>query len=320
VVPKSSYTVYPAVSGIIEVSDLDEGMLVSQGDVLLRIKRNQADLEQRKALLQYEQAKKNYAGEEAVLFEMAERINSARSKLVADSSTFARQSRLWKQNIGSRQAYERAMLNFEIARNQYRELSSAYDRTQSELGHQLALAATALKQRQSTYEDYLVKAEFSGTVYEVFKEQGESVNPQTPLANIGSTQDFNLQLSIDETDIARIEKGQKIIVSLDAYPQQTFTAEVTKITPRKDERTQTYAAEAVFIEAPPRLFDGLSGEANIVISRRKDIMTLPTAYVGQDNVVITDQGAQTVVTGVTDFNNIEIISGIDTSTIVYQAE
>jgi HlyD family secretion protein len=294
--------------------------LVSKGNVLLKIRRSQANLEQQKALLQYEQARKNYAGEEAVLLEMTERINSAKSKLIADSSTFVRQSRLWKQNIGSRQTYEHAMLNFETSRNQYQELSSAYGRTQSELGHQLALAATALKQRQVAYDDYLVKAEFSGTVYEVFKEQGESVTPQTPLANIGSTHDFILQLSIDETDIARVDKGQEIIVSLDAYPQQTFIAEVTKITPRKDERTQTYAAEAVFLETPPKLFDGLSGEANIVVSRREGIMTLPTAYVGQGNIVTTAQGSRTVVTGITDFNNIEIISGIDTSTIVYQAE
>jgi HlyD family secretion protein len=320
VVPQSSYTVFPSVSGIIEVCELEEGMLVSQGEVLLKIKRDQADLEQRKAVLQYEQARKNYAGDKAVLYEMTERINSARSKLIVDSSTFARQARLWQQNIGSRQTYEQAMLVFETSRNQLRELTSAYDRTQGELGTQLALAATAVKQRQSTYEDYLIRAEFSGTVYEIFKEQGESVTPQTPLARIGSTHDFTLQLSIDETDIARVEKGQEVIVSLDAYPMKTFMAEVTKITPRKDELTQTYAAEAIFLKAPPKLFDGLSGEANIVVSRREGIMTLPTAFVGQGNVVVTAEGSRTVVTGITDFKNVEIISGIDTSTIVYQAE
>ncbi|MEO0732613.1 MAG: efflux RND transporter periplasmic adaptor subunit [Bacteroidota bacterium] len=320
VVPRRSYTVYPSAAGIVEVSHLEEGMTVRQNDLLLRVKSEQAELERKKAWLQYQQAKNNYAGEAAVLREMAERIAAATTKLRVDSSTSARQTRLWHQNIGSRQAYEMAQLNYATSRHQLRELRLAYARTQVELASQLELAETSLNQRSSARTDYAVRAELSGTVYEVFIEAGESVTPRTPLARIGSSDDFFMRLSIDEVEIARVEVGQEIVVVLDAYPGESFTAEVITVLPQKDERTQAYTAEAIFKRGPKRLFAGLSGEANIVVARRNDILTLPVAYVSPDGKILTNTGPREVVTGVTDYQRTEIVSGVDTNTIVYLVE
>ena len=320
VVPVKRYTVYPSVAGIVEASMLEEGIEVNEDDVLLRVKSEQADWERKKAQLQYEQAKRSAKGEEAVLREMTERINSARAQLRVDSSTYARQRRLWEQNIGSRQTYEAAQLKLETSQNQLRELRNAYDRTKSELEAQMKLAGAVLDQRRSAYAEFLVRAEFAGTVYEVFVEEGESITPQTPIATIGSTDDFIVRLSIDEVDIARVKLGQEVIIGLDAYQEQSFTATLTKISPQKDERTQTYAAEAVFKRGPDRLFAGLSGEANIIISRRTDVLALPAEFIGSNGKVVTAEGEQRVKTGVTDFRYTEIISGIDTNTVVFQVE
>lgn len=320
VVPKKSYTVYPAVAGIVEASVLEEGVQVAKDEVLLSIKSEQANWERKKAQLQYEQAKRSAGGEKAILLEIQERINSAVAQLRVDSSAYARQDRLWRQNIGSRQIYEAAQLKYETSQNRLNELRSTYTRTQSDLAAQTALAATVLDQRKSAFADHVVRAEFTGTVYEVFVEEGESITPQTPIARIGSTDDFIIRLSIDEADVVRIEKDQEIIVTLDAYKGASFTAVFTRIAPQKDERTQTYTAEAVFKDGPDRLFSGLSGEANIIISRRENVVVLPAEFIGANNTVVTDAGEQTVVTGITDFRHTEIISGIDTSTLVYQAK
>jgi len=320
VVPVKKYTVYPSVAGIVEASVLEEGMQVNEDDVLLRVKSEQADWERKKAQLQYEQARRSATGEEAVLREMTERINSAQAQLRADSSTYSRQHRLWEQNIGSRQTYEAAQLKFETSRNQLRELRNAYDRTKGELESQMELAETVLDQRRSAYAEFLIRAALRGTVYEVFVEEGESITPQTPIATIGSTDDFIVRLSIDEVDIARVKPGQEVVIALDAYKEQSFTANLTKISPQKDERTQTYAAEAVFKRGPDRLFAGLSGEANIIVSQRNNVLALPTEFISANGKVLTEDGEQQVKTGVTDFRYTEIVSGIDTNTVVFQVE
>jgi HlyD family secretion protein len=237
---------------------------------------------------------------------------------VADSTHFARQSRLWQQNIGSRQAYELAELKLATSRNALRELQQLYARTQGELVAQLALARTTLDQRQRATEDYLIRAESAGTVYELLVEEGEAVTIQTPLARIGSTDDFHLRLSVDEADIVDVKPGQEVVVALDAYPGRTFPSRITRVLTHKDVDTQTYSAEATFTDPPDRLFERMIGEANIIVRQRKDVLTLPTEFISAASTVRTQEGVQTVVTGVTDYRRTEIISGIDTSETVYQ--
>jgi HlyD family secretion protein len=320
VVPKDAYTVYSPVNGIIDHSNLEEGALVNQGDELFSIGNHRAELEKKKAKQSYVRARESYQGEVAILNEMDERIESAALSLANDSVNYARQSRLWQQNIGSRQAFEMAELKFNTSRNQVNELRKAYERTRRDLADQFAIAGTALEISGQQYGEYITRAEISGTVYEVLKQVGESVTTQTAVARIGSTDDFIIELLIDEVDIARVRTGQSAVLILDAYPDKPFEAEISRILPHKDERSQTFTVEAVFTTSPERLYDGLSGEANIVISRRENTMTLPSEFIGPDNKVITADGERQVITGISDLRYTEIISGIDTSTVIFQAQ
>lgn len=320
VVPKDAYNVYSPVNGIIDHSDLEEGAVVNKGDELFRIGNQQAELENKKARQQYVSARESYQGDAAVLSEMKDRLLSAQLGRINDSINYERQARLWRQNIGSKQALEAMELKFRTAQSTVKELQNAYARTQRELASQVTLAGTALEISGQRVGDYITRAEISGTVYEVLKEVGESVNTQTAVARIGSTNDFIIELLIDEVDIARVNEGQEVVIILDAYRDQPFTAKVTRILPHKDSRSQTFTAEAVFVTPPVRLYDGLSGEANIIISRRKNVLTLPTELIGPDQLIMTPDGERRVETGISDLRYTEIVSGIDTSTIVYQTE
>ncbi len=82
--------------------------------------------------------------------------------------------------------------------------------------------------------------------------------------------DFIIEMLVDEVDIVKISINQKVIISLDAYKGEIFTGKVSKIYPKKDERNQTFTVEAVFDEAPIKLYPGLSGESNIIISAKKE--------------------------------------------------
>lgn len=320
VVPKEAYNVYSPVNGIMERSNLREGALVNEGDELFQISNQRAELERKKARQNYARARENYQGESAILSELEERLQSSRMSKVNDSLNYVRQARLWGQNIGSRQALENTELKFKTAQNQVNELSKAYERTRRELADQLALSRTSLEISGQFSAEHSVKSEMSGIVYEVFTEIGESVTTQAPVARIGSTADFILELLIDEVDISKVQTGQKVIVRLDAYRQEPYEAEVVRVLPHKNERSQTFTVEAIFTTLPAQLYDGLSGEANIIISSRANTITLPSEFIGPDNTVRTEEGEKRVVTGISDFRRTEIISGLDTNTLVYKPE
>lgn len=320
VLPQDAYTVFSPVGGIIESSNLREGALVKEGDELFRISNQLAALEKQQARQNYTYARESYRGDEAILKELDERLHAASLRLVNDSLNYARQARLWQQNIGSKQAFEAMELKFRTSGSQVSELRKTYERTRRELADQFALAGTALEMSGQNYVNYSTHAAISGTVYEVLKLVGESVSTQTPVARIGSTEDFLLELLIDEVDIARVQPGQTVVVVLDAYREETFEARITRILPHKDERSQTFTVEAAFTKSPARLYDGLNGEANIIISRRENALTLPTEFIGPDGSVLTADGKRRVVTGISDLRYTEIISGIDSGTTVYQPE
>jgi len=316
--PQGYYTVYPAVAGIITQRLVEEGDAVERGSTLFQLDNSQPKISSDIARLSLETARETYRGDATLLKEIAENISSARLKLKNDSLNFVQQQRLWQQNIGSQQLLDDRRLAYEIARNELDQLTNNYTRTQRDLERQLASARNSYTISTINQADFTVKSQRKGKVYEIFREIGEAVNPQVPLASIGSATDFVLRLKVDEVDISRVQVGQKVAVLLDAYGEEVFLAKVTQISPSMDERSQTFAVEALFIQAPTRLFNGLTGEASIIIQEKKKALVLPTVYISKNSEVKTDSGLVKVKTGLANLIYTEILSGVDTSTLIYE--
>ena len=320
VVPKDMYSVFPTVGGILESSNLIEGKEVKKGEVLLKISNQQSQINSKNLKLQYEIAKQNFQGEATLLKDIEESIESANMKLTQDSLSYIRQSRLWAQNIGSLQQYEMKKVAYEVSKNEVETLKNKYRRTESELQRKSEQAMNSYQISMLNSDDFIVTSKMDGLVYELFKEIGEAVNPQTPIAVIGSKDDFVLKLLIDEADISKLYIGQKIILTLDAYADQIFEAAVTIIYPTKDKTSQTFTIEAEFTKSPERLYNGLSGEGNIVVSKKEKVLSLPSQLISSNNMVNTSKGMTGVKTGIKNLQFTEILSGVDTTTNVYTLE
>jgi HlyD family secretion protein len=96
-----------------------------------------------------------------------------------------------------------------------------------------------------------------------------------------------------------------------------FEAEIITIDPMMNIRTRSFQAEAIFTKKPGALFPNLTAEANIVISTKKDALTIPRNYLVNDIYVMLEGGKlQKVATGLMDYNLVEINSGIDKTTVI----
>ena len=318
--PDSLYQVYATVSGILDANLVEEGDLVSARDHLFQIINNTPKLNTENAKFALELAKENYDGRAAILSGIEDEITAAKLKSTNDSINYFRQKNLWDQGIGSKAEYDTKKLNYELALNQLKLLQSRYNRTKNEL-------ETAVKQAQNNYqtaniatEDFTVDSKINGKVYALYKEPGEIVTSMEPLAAIGSAKRFIIELLVDEVDIVRIHQGQEVLVHLDAYEATIYKGKVTKIYPKKDERNQTFTVEAIFENPPNVLYPGLSGEANIIIAKKDKVLTIPKAYVTDDNEVKTDQGLTVIEIGLQNMEYVEVLSGIDKDTYVYKLE
>ena len=315
--PDELYQVHSAISGIIEIIHVAEGDTVIKGSPLIQVRNTNPRLNLENSRLVLDMAQSNYKGRANLLNELRSEIEIAQLKLSNDSLNYVKQKNLWDKNIGTRNTFESRELAYKTSRANLQLLKNRLTRTEEDL-------LTALKEAQNNYQnalhtnkDYTVTSKIDGRVYDLFKEPGEIVSPQEPIASIGHTQRFIMEMEVDEVDIARVEAGQRVIITLDAYPKTTFNARVNRIYPTKDVATQTFKVEAEFTDVPAKLFPGLSGEANIIVRTRDNVLVVPKAYVNGNNEVKTDRGVVKVTTGIESLDKVEILSGIDTTMNLY---
>ncbi|NND05203.1 MAG: HlyD family efflux transporter periplasmic adaptor subunit [Saprospiraceae bacterium] len=318
--PSESYFPQANRAGVIKEILVEQGDHVTEGQILFRIAATGVDTRLIDAQLNLSEAKDNFFGKDNALNTLQLELDTEFQQLKLDSINLLRQERLQAQNIGAQLDLDRARLTFESTKNRFRALQQKYTQTYQRLESAYRKALNKVENERSILQEYLVQAQMDGKIYEIFKDEGEVIHPQDKFAEIGSIDNYTLELDIDEVDITKIDLKDTAIISLEAYPEEVFMSVIRRIHPKKDERSQTFLVEASFIEKPPRVYNGLSGEANIIIAKRSNALTIPTEYLSGPNMVRTIDGDKMVSTGITNLNFVEIISGIDSATVLLKPD
>ncbi len=202
---QNQYQVFSTVSGIIKEIFVTEGERVKKGTPLLKIFNKTSELNARNAQLAADYAK--LSENQQKLDELKMAVEVAKIKMANDSLLLERKRQLWAQNIGTAVELEQTILNYQNSASNYRSSQIRYDdlRRQLELNAQQTLNNLEISSTQA--DEYIIKSEVDGKVYNILKEKGELVTLQNPLALIGSENQFFLELQVDEYDIARIIKA-----------------------------------------------------------------------------------------------------------------
>lgn len=308
----NQYEVYTKLNGVIEKIFVKEGDHVNKGTPILQIENINLTISTENARLTSQA--NDYLLNKEKLVEAKKNIEYAQKKLENDSLLFIRQKELWNQKIGSKIELEQKELSFEDAKINLKKAQVAYENINRQLKLASDQSKNNLKVAQNNENDLVIKSEDDGYVYQLKAKKGELATSNSPLAIIGQ-KDFVLELIVDEIDIIKIRKGQKLIVKMDSYKNKVFDAEVSFIYPMMDERTRSFKVEAVFIEQPKKLYPNLTLEANIIINEKKNVLTIPTNYLLNDSTVLLEDGTvKPIKIGLKDYNLTEVISGIDKDT------
>lgn len=318
--PDSLYQAYSIVMGILDKVWVEEGDAVAKGDRILQITNTSPELNRKNAELSLRLARENYSGSAAVLKGIEDEIQAAELKLKNDSINYFRQKNLWDQNIGSKVEYDTRKLAYELSQNNLSLLKQKYGRTKNELATQVQQAENTYKSSLTTSEDFTVVSKIDGKVYAIYKNPGEIINTVEPVAAVGRSDKFIVELLVDEVDIVKVKNDQKVYITLDSYGEDVFEAKVYKIYPRKDESSQTFMVEAIFVNPPPTLYPGLSGEGNIVIAQKEEALTIPKEYLIGASKVLTDDGEKDITIGLQNMEMVEVLDGITENTAIYIPE
>jgi len=309
---KNQHEVFSKSNGILEKIFITEGGSIKVGDPLFKLENNNAKRNSTNAKLLASSS--DYFTNTDKLWDAQNTVNLAKKKLATDSVFYAKQQRLWENNIGSKLELEQKALAFESAKVAFVNAEVRFQ----DLKRQLKLVSDQSKNNlaiaQTLEDDFIIRSDIDGIVYKINKELGELVTSVSPLAVIGESEYF-IEFNIDEIDIVKIKKGQKVIIRMDSYKSEVYEGVVSTIYPMMNERTRTFKAEATFTKKPAQLYPYLTLEANIVINSNPDALTIPRKFLLTDTTVLLENGkTQQVKTGLMDYNLVEIKSGLTTKT------
>ncbi|HEX6333941.1 MAG TPA: efflux RND transporter periplasmic adaptor subunit [Flavisolibacter sp.] len=315
----NQYEVFAQASGLVEKIFVSEGDVVSKGQPVMQLSNEPSRLSAENARIAAEET--TLAAQRDKLNELRASADIARNRLVNDSILLQRQRNLWAQQIGTRNELDQRELSYQNSRKTYEAAVSRYNDMLRQLGFASRQAQKSLQISREMLRDFTVRSQAAGRVYTILKEVGEMVGPQSPVAVIGDAGSFILELQIDEYDVAAVQPGQKVLVNMDSHKGRVFEARVRRVIPYMNERTRSFSAEADFITMPDRLYPGLTAEANIILQDRKRVITIPRNYLADDSTVILENGdKRKVVTGIRDYQRVEIVSGLRPNETIIKPE
>lgn len=307
------YEAFTNASGPIQEIFVSEGDSVEIGTPILAVysEREKLNRESAEIARSYADLKTN----QSKLRDLQLTIDLAKSKMLNDSLLLERQKHLWKQNIGTEVeleqkglAYQNSKTAFDASELRYQDLKRDIEFNEKNASKNLAIS-------QVLESEYILKSKIKGTLYALLKEKGEMVTPQIALAVLGSTENFLLELKVDEYDISKVKLDQPIIVSMDSYKGETFEAKATKIYPIMDSNTKSFTIEAVFTKAPSRLYPNLTLEANIILEVNENALIIPRTYLIDDQFVLDESGDTIPVkVGIRNYQSAQILEGITSTT------
>lgn len=133
------------------------------------------------------------------------------------------------------------------------------------------------------FEKAPVESPIKGIVGRVYVDIGANVTPQTPIALVVSMEKVKISLDVPEKYLAKISLTQKAYVKIDAYSQEEFSGEVTKISPVVDLQTRSAPVEITVDNPDLKLKSGMFAQVYLVIERHPDaVMILKEAVVGRE--------------------------------------
>jgi RND family efflux transporter MFP subunit len=186
---------------------------------------------------------------------------------------------------------------------------AAWDEARGQRDAALAAAQSA----RARLADYAITAPFAGTVLRRDAEPGDLASPSRVLFVVADESSLRVTAELDERDIARVERGQSALIRADAFPNQTFNAEVTEVTPQGDAATRVFRVRLGLDPQSP-LRAGMTVEANIISGRRDNALLAPTAAVREDVVWVVANGRverRAIVRGAVGGERTEIVQGVN---------
>jgi RND family efflux transporter MFP subunit len=256
--------------------------------------------------------------------QMEAALNLAKTNLAEAEATRERTRSLYEKGYVARQEVDASQLQVDLYRTQ------------------VADKQAAIQLLKAKIDQTLIRAPVSGAVTRKLVEVGGVVSDGTrgPAANAGGQLQpkviaeiahldaLEFHADVDQTDVGSLNRRQRVVVALDAFPDVRFQGSVDEITLANVEEVSGRVRYKVRIalektNVPLRL--GMTGTADFILARKENILTLPSSVVverdGEAFVFVVEDGKagqRPLRIGLRNEESVEVVSGLQAAERVIQ--
>jgi len=187
---------------------------------------------------------------------------------------YQRQKELFEKNLTSQEQFDRARTDYNIALAEGERSKAILDQAKDDLS-------------KTT-----ITSPMSGIVTELNAEVGEIVmigtmnNPGTVIMTISDLSEIEVEIEVDETDIALVKEKQEAKIEIDAFPDTAFDGKVTEISNTAritgygtSEQVTNFLVKVLLLDEVQGIKPGMSASVDITAEFREDIFKVPIASV-----------------------------------------
>jgi RND family efflux transporter MFP subunit len=243
------------IGGRVVGTPVERGTRVSAGTVLVRLSPTEADASLREAQANAAQLEARLGLTAGQAFDAARvpDVLNAKASLDWAEADFARIRSLLDQKVVSKAEYDQKLTQVQASRQQYQLAQNVAQQSYRSL--EAARARIDLARKAAA--DTVVRAPFAGIVAERLVGIGDYVSRGTKVATVVRIDPVRVELTVPEQYLSQVSSGQAVRLSVDAYPNEVFTAKVRFVSPSLKSDQRALTVEAVAPNADGRLKPGL---------------------------------------------------------------
>jgi RND family efflux transporter MFP subunit len=229
-------TISAKVTGKVVEVLVEEGMRVKANQVLARLDDSNVKTSLDMAVSQLDSARLN--------------LGETRALLKQADNEFQRETELARQKITSQ-------ADLEKAESDATSIKARLARQEGDV--KVSEGQVAIWQQE--IQDTVIRAPFGGVVTSKDAQPGEMISPvsagggftRTGICTIVDMESLEIEIDVNESYINRVEAGQPVEATLDAYPDWKIPCKVIAIIPTADRQKSTVKVRVGFDKLDPRI-------------------------------------------------------------------
>jgi len=250
VVARRKATVAAEITGKVVEVFIDEGMTVTEGQIVARLDSVLAEKD-------YELARSRVETAEAA-------IAAINADLQDATRIMSRLQTLSQKNFATEADLTKAQARVGVLSAQLRQVQSQFE-----------TAKIDARRSASVLDKHQIRAPFAGVVVDRSAQPGEMISPmsvggytRTGICTIVDMDSIEIEVDVNEAFIGRVTPGGAVNAVLDAYPDWTIPASVIAIVPTANREKATVKVRIRFDKKDPRILPEMAVKVNFMRDAR----------------------------------------------------